>query len=189
MQVSPAIYKHHVLNIFCCTGIFFQSHSFFLSFLIGSRRSYVTKPKLSSEFPDPIQHAILSLLQHGQPFCSFPSKNMVFNAGCLFETFLKWYSALLLGTTAWKCKCKLDASFSLLCSIPQCSASCGEGVQTRTVTCRTQRGSQAQDFACLMEPKPPATQPCLKENCIQEVGWHVGDWGLVSIMLSCIGNN
>uniref|UniRef100_A0A8C9EQJ0 Papilin n=1 Tax=Pavo cristatus TaxID=9049 RepID=A0A8C9EQJ0_PAVCR len=62
----------------------------------------------------------------------------------------------------------------------ECSASCGEGVQTRTVTCRTQQGSQAQDFACLMEPKPPATQPCLKENCIQEVGWHVGDWGLCS---------
>ncbi|XP_068018276.1 papilin isoform X1 [Melanerpes formicivorus] len=62
----------------------------------------------------------------------------------------------------------------------ECSASCGEGVQTRTVTCRTQQGSQAQDFACLMEPKPVATQPCLKENCIQEIGWHVGDWGLCS---------
>ncbi|NWI24241.1 PPN protein, partial [Sula dactylatra] len=62
----------------------------------------------------------------------------------------------------------------------ECSASCGEGVQTRTVTCRTQQGSQAQDFACLMEPKPSATQPCLKENCIQEIGWHVGDWGLCS---------
>ncbi|XP_054371287.1 papilin [Molothrus ater] len=62
----------------------------------------------------------------------------------------------------------------------QCSASCGEGVQTRTVTCRTQQGSQAQDFACLMEPKPSATRPCLKENCIQEIGWHVGDWGLCS---------
>ncbi|XP_068254605.1 papilin isoform X2 [Nyctibius grandis] len=62
----------------------------------------------------------------------------------------------------------------------ECSASCGEGVQTRIVTCRTQQGSQAQDFACLMEPKPLATQPCLKENCIQEIGWHVGDWGLCS---------
>ncbi|NWW45308.1 PPN protein, partial [Pedionomus torquatus] len=62
----------------------------------------------------------------------------------------------------------------------ECSASCGEGVQTRTVTCRTQQGSQAQDFACLMEPKPSATQPCLKENCIQEIDWHVGDWGLCS---------
>ncbi|NXK34565.1 PPN protein, partial [Piprites chloris] len=62
----------------------------------------------------------------------------------------------------------------------ECSASCGEGVQTRTITCKTQEGSQAQDFACLMEPKPSATQPCLKENCIQEIGWHVGDWGLCS---------
>ncbi|NXA06253.1 PPN protein, partial [Sapayoa aenigma] len=62
----------------------------------------------------------------------------------------------------------------------ECSASCGEGVQTRTVTCKTQQGSQAQDFACLMEPKPSATQPCLKENCIQEIGWHIGDWGLCS---------
>ncbi|NXU13793.1 PPN protein, partial [Pardalotus punctatus] len=62
----------------------------------------------------------------------------------------------------------------------ECSASCGEGVQTRTVTCRTEQGSQAQDFACLMEPKPSATQLCLKENCIQEIGWHIGDWGLCS---------
>ncbi|KFR09596.1 Papilin, partial [Opisthocomus hoazin] len=62
----------------------------------------------------------------------------------------------------------------------ECSANCGEGVQTRTVTCRTQQGSRAQDFACLMESKPSATQPCLKENCIQEIGWHVGDWGLCS---------
>uniref|UniRef100_H0ZLV2 Papilin, proteoglycan like sulfated glycoprotein n=1 Tax=Taeniopygia guttata TaxID=59729 RepID=H0ZLV2_TAEGU len=76
------------------------------------------------------------------------------------------------------------------CNVRQCASwstgpwsqvtSCGEGVQTRTVTCRTQQGSQAQDFACLMEPKPSATQPCLKENCIQEIGWHVGDWGLCS---------
>ncbi|KAM6273650.1 papilin isoform 2-T2 [Porphyrio hochstetteri] len=62
----------------------------------------------------------------------------------------------------------------------ECSASCGEGVQTRTVTCRTQQGTQAQDFACLTEPKPLATQPCLRENCIQEIGWHIGDWGLCS---------
>ncbi|KAL2303598.1 hypothetical protein Nmel_008874 [Mimus melanotis] len=68
----------------------------------------------------------------------------------------------------------------------QCSASCGEGVQTRTVTCRTQQGSQAQDFACLMEPKPSATQPCLKENCIQEIGWHVGDWGLPLLPAHCL---
>ncbi|NXA44389.1 PPN protein, partial [Nothocercus julius] len=62
----------------------------------------------------------------------------------------------------------------------ECSASCGEGVRTRSVACRTQQGAQAQDLACLLEPKPPATQPCLGESCIQEIGWHVGDWGLCS---------
>ncbi|XP_075783381.1 papilin isoform X2 [Pelodiscus sinensis] len=62
----------------------------------------------------------------------------------------------------------------------ECSASCGEGVQTRTVTCRTELGSQTQDFACLTEPKPPPSQPCLKENCIQKIGWHIGGWGLCS---------
>ncbi|NXA36421.1 PPN protein, partial [Eudromia elegans] len=62
----------------------------------------------------------------------------------------------------------------------ECSASCGEGVRTRSVTCRTQQGTQAQDLACLLESKPPATQPCLRESCVQEIGWHVGDWGLCS---------
>ncbi|XP_034625129.1 papilin isoform X2 [Trachemys scripta elegans] len=62
----------------------------------------------------------------------------------------------------------------------ECSASCGEGVQTRTVTCRTELGSQTQDFACLTEPKPLLSQPCSKENCIQKIGWHIGAWGLCS---------
>uniref|UniRef100_A0A8C8R5M9 Papilin n=1 Tax=Pelusios castaneus TaxID=367368 RepID=A0A8C8R5M9_9SAUR len=62
----------------------------------------------------------------------------------------------------------------------ECSASCGEGVQTRTVTCRTELGSQTQDFACLTDLKPSLSQPCIKENCIQEIGWHIGDWGLCS---------
>uniref|UniRef100_A0A8D0G111 Papilin n=1 Tax=Sphenodon punctatus TaxID=8508 RepID=A0A8D0G111_SPHPU len=62
----------------------------------------------------------------------------------------------------------------------ECSSSCGEGVQTRTVICRRELGSQTQDLACLSEPKPPLAQPCLVENCIQEIGWHVGDWGLCS---------
>uniref|UniRef100_A0A8C0HA93 Papilin, proteoglycan like sulfated glycoprotein n=1 Tax=Chelonoidis abingdonii TaxID=106734 RepID=A0A8C0HA93_CHEAB len=62
----------------------------------------------------------------------------------------------------------------------ECSASCGEGIQTRTVTCRTELGSQTQDFACLTEPKPLLSQPCSKENCIQKIGWHIGAWGLCS---------
>lgn len=62
----------------------------------------------------------------------------------------------------------------------ECSASCGEGVQTRTVTCRTELGSQTLDVACLSEQKPSHTQPCIGENCIQKIGWHIGDWGLCS---------
>ncbi|XP_020665827.3 papilin isoform X1 [Pogona vitticeps] len=62
----------------------------------------------------------------------------------------------------------------------ECSASCGEGVQTRVVSCRTESGSRTLDIACLSGPKPPQTQPCTGENCIQEIGWHIGNWGLCS---------
>ncbi|XP_060617227.2 papilin isoform X2 [Anolis sagrei] len=62
----------------------------------------------------------------------------------------------------------------------ECSASCGEGVQTRTVSCRADHGSQIMDTACLTEPRPLHAQPCIGENCIQEIGWHIGDWGLCS---------
>uniref|UniRef100_UPI0025403722 papilin n=1 Tax=Euleptes europaea TaxID=460621 RepID=UPI0025403722 len=62
----------------------------------------------------------------------------------------------------------------------ECSVSCGEGIQSRTVTCRTGLGLQTQDVACLTQPKPPQTQPCIEDNCIHEVGWHIGDWGLCS---------
>ncbi|XP_054827005.1 papilin [Eublepharis macularius] len=62
----------------------------------------------------------------------------------------------------------------------ECSVSCGEGIQTRTVACRTGLGSQTQDVACLTQPKPPQTQNCIEDNCIHEVGWHIGNWGLCS---------
>ncbi|XP_070795834.1 papilin [Pituophis catenifer annectens] len=62
----------------------------------------------------------------------------------------------------------------------ECSVSCGEGIQTRTVSCQVEQGSQILDIACLREPKPQHTQPCIGENCIQEIGWHIGDWGLCS---------
>ncbi|KAL8169501.1 UNVERIFIED_CONTAM: hypothetical protein K2H54_050460, partial [Gekko kuhli] len=61
-----------------------------------------------------------------------------------------------------------------------CSVSCGEGIQSRTVTCRTGLGSQTQAVACLTQPKPPDAQSCIEDNCIHEVGWHIGDWGLCS---------
>ncbi|KAK9409767.1 papilin [Crotalus adamanteus] len=62
----------------------------------------------------------------------------------------------------------------------ECSVSCGEGIQTRTVSCQSEQGPQILDVACSRERKPPHTQPCIGENCIQEIGWHIGDWGLCS---------
>ncbi|XP_069065025.1 papilin isoform X2 [Pleurodeles waltl] len=62
----------------------------------------------------------------------------------------------------------------------ECSSSCGEGVQERTVSCRTETGAPVQDFACSLASKPAVRQPCVGENCIQEIGWHIGEWGLCS---------
>ncbi|KAM8920863.1 papilin [Pelodytes ibericus] len=61
-----------------------------------------------------------------------------------------------------------------------CSAECGEGIQKRTVTCRTESGAVVQDMTCMVQAKPPETQLCYGENCIQEIGWHIGEWGLCS---------
>ncbi|XP_019374659.1 PREDICTED: papilin isoform X10 [Gavialis gangeticus] len=62
----------------------------------------------------------------------------------------------------------------------ECSMTCGEGIQTRSVVCRSEQGAQTLDVACLQESKPVDTQACLRETCLQEIGWHVGDWGLCS---------
>ncbi|XP_029454565.1 papilin isoform X2 [Rhinatrema bivittatum] len=62
----------------------------------------------------------------------------------------------------------------------ECSTKCGEGVQNRTVTCTMDSGSQLQDFACLLEVKPPTSQRCVMENCRKLIGWYIGEWGLCS---------
>ncbi|XP_075470383.1 papilin isoform X2 [Ascaphus truei] len=62
----------------------------------------------------------------------------------------------------------------------ECSTQCGEGIQKRTITCRTDSGSVVQEFACLLQIKPMETQLCYGEDCIQEIGWHIGEWGLCS---------
>ncbi|XP_043838694.1 papilin isoform X2 [Dromiciops gliroides] len=63
----------------------------------------------------------------------------------------------------------------------ECSASCGPGVRSRTVTCWGDEGAPLQDFACSSADKPALTEACIGENCpLQELGWHIGDWGLCS---------
>nr|DBA14302.1 TPA: hypothetical protein GDO54_005295 [Pyxicephalus adspersus] len=61
-----------------------------------------------------------------------------------------------------------------------CSTECGEGIQKRTVTCRTDSGTIVQDTACTHQVKPTDSQLCYGENCVQEIGWHIGEWGLCS---------
>ncbi|XP_040267540.1 papilin isoform X1 [Bufo bufo] len=62
----------------------------------------------------------------------------------------------------------------------QCSAECGEGIQKRTVTCKTDTGAIVQDTACLHQVKPLDNQICYAETCVEEIGWHIGEWGLCS---------
>ncbi|RXM99524.1 Papilin [Acipenser ruthenus] len=60
----------------------------------------------------------------------------------------------------------------------ECSETCGEGEQTRSVVCLSGAGIQLQDYACQALPKPASTQPCERATCPREISWHIGDWGL-----------
>ncbi|MGH0149838.1 UNVERIFIED_CONTAM: hypothetical protein FKN15_035466 [Acipenser sinensis] len=60
----------------------------------------------------------------------------------------------------------------------ECSETCGEGEQTRSVVCLSGAGIQLQDYACQALPKPASTQPCERAPCPREISWHIGDWGL-----------
>ncbi|XP_058843232.1 papilin-like isoform X3 [Acipenser ruthenus] len=62
----------------------------------------------------------------------------------------------------------------------ECSETCGEGEQTRSVVCLSGAGIQLQDYACQALPKPASTQPCERATCPREISWHIGDWGLCS---------
>lgn len=62
----------------------------------------------------------------------------------------------------------------------QCSVSCGSGQQTRDVVCIGSDGVPLEDYACGTLSKPPRTQTCEMPACRNPIGWHIGDWGLVS---------
>ncbi|XP_042193981.1 papilin isoform X2 [Callorhinchus milii] len=61
-----------------------------------------------------------------------------------------------------------------------CSVSCGEGIQTRSVSCMSQSGSQRSAFACSSHPKPSMTQSCVFSACSESFSWYIGTWGLCS---------
>ncbi|MBN3270749.1 PPN protein, partial [Polyodon spathula] len=62
----------------------------------------------------------------------------------------------------------------------ECSETCGEGEQTRSVVCLSGAGIRLQDYACQALPKPASMQPCERATCPHEISWHIGDWGLCS---------
>ncbi|XP_066550939.1 papilin isoform X2 [Amia ocellicauda] len=62
----------------------------------------------------------------------------------------------------------------------QCSVSCGEGQQTRSVVCLGASGARLQDFSCSSLPKEATVQRCKERSCPQLISWHIGDWGLCS---------
>ncbi|KAJ3613135.1 hypothetical protein NHX12_019387 [Muraenolepis orangiensis] len=63
----------------------------------------------------------------------------------------------------------------------RCSVTCGEGQQTRDVTCVGSLGGMAlEETSCSKLLRPLAAQPCQKTPCPRLIGWHVGDWALCS---------
>ncbi|XP_052779988.1 A disintegrin and metalloproteinase with thrombospondin motifs 9-like [Mya arenaria] len=60
----------------------------------------------------------------------------------------------------------------------QCSASCGEGIKQRYVTCMNSRGEVADAIECDQQTKPQETETCLLQACGY---WRNGDWGKCSV--------
>ncbi|GAB1597885.1 A disintegrin and metalloproteinase with thrombospondin motifs 9-like, partial [Argonauta hians] len=65
----------------------------------------------------------------------------------------------------------------------KCTVTCGEGVQTRIVAC-IHLDHQVEEFKCFKDWKPPAIQPCRKQDCElpssnksnNSSHWRVGKW-------------
>ncbi|KAM6915029.1 papilin b, proteoglycan-like sulfated glycoprotein [Xenentodon cancila] len=71
------------------------------------------------------------------------------------------------------------AEFSVS-SFSECLVTCGEGQQTREVTCVGSRGEQLPDHACRGLPRPPSVQTCRRPACHTHITWHVTGYGLCS---------
>lgn len=68
---------------------------------------------------------------------------------------------------------------SVLSVFPQCSASCGVGVQNRDVYCRLKGSGRVRDDACDARRRPAEARPCRRAECALYT-WAAGDWEEVS---------
>lgn len=57
---------------------------------------------------------------------------------------------------------------------------CGEGQQTREVSCVGAEGQRLADHACSGLARPHSVQTCRRPACHMQVSWHVTEYGLVS---------
>ncbi|XP_042247172.1 papilin b, proteoglycan-like sulfated glycoprotein [Thunnus maccoyii] len=63
-------------------------------------------------------------------------------------------------------------------SFSVCSVTCGEGQQTREVTCVGPAGERLADRACSGLARPASVQACRRPACHTHISWHVTDYGL-----------
>ncbi|XP_078130624.1 papilin b, proteoglycan-like sulfated glycoprotein [Sander vitreus] len=63
-------------------------------------------------------------------------------------------------------------------SFSVCSVTCGEGQQTREVTCVGSGGERLADHACSGLARPTSVQSCRRPACHTHITWHVTDYGL-----------
>ncbi|KAL8594305.1 hypothetical protein ACOMHN_001007 [Nucella lapillus] len=69
----------------------------------------------------------------------------------------------------------------------KCSVQCGEGRQSRKVTCRAGTGTRLSPFVvhadhrCNVTARPPSTRPCRRHVCRSRLAWRVNPWGQCSV--------
>ncbi|XP_028252720.1 papilin b, proteoglycan-like sulfated glycoprotein [Parambassis ranga] len=63
-------------------------------------------------------------------------------------------------------------------SFSVCSVTCGEGQQTREVSCVGAEGQRLADHACSGLARPHSVQTCRRPACHMQVSWHITEYGL-----------
>lgn len=61
---------------------------------------------------------------------------------------------------------------------------CGSGEQSRQVTCVGSGGMMLDEASCSSLHRPSDVRPCEMAACTQQISWHVGEWGLVSLTMT-----